>query len=229
MARRTDQQTVSSEFASVPVVRQPIVDREKDLFAYDLRFPADAEVISVDGDPEQAWAWLSGGGGDASDLLALAGDTKAFLQITPALLMSAAYAALPGGSAIVELTGATNLTNELLAGCRKLKAAGFQLALNGAGYGPGFGPLLELADLLCFDFFTARKVKHCFNQGRFDKLNVALHARKLISHADFDEAVKMGFTYFEGAFLSKPEITAGVRIPANKLAYLRFIELVNRS
>ena len=102
MARRTDQQTVSSEFASVPVVRQPIVDREKDLFAYDLRFPADAEVISVDGDPEQAWAWLSGGGGaDASDLLALAGDTKAFLQITPALLLSAAYAALPRGSAIV--------------------------------------------------------------------------------------------------------------------------------
>jgi len=44
----------------------------------------------------------------------------------------------------------------------------------------------------------------------------------------FSEAMDMGFDYFEGPFLFKPEITPGFRIPTAKINYLRFMAQINR-
>jgi len=215
-------------FTSVPVVRQPIVDRQKELFAYDLRFASDPDVISLDGDPEQAWVWIRGEGTDPIDLLALAGGAKVFLQITPPLMLAEAYSALPGEKIILEVTKITDPTDELVAACRKAKDAGFTIALDGMSCDDGSQPLTQTADMLSFDFFGARKAGRRFADGRFADLEVKLHARKLITNDVFDEAMAMGFDCFEGPFLSRPQITPGIRIPPNKINHLRFIEQINR-
>ena len=58
MASQPGSTNQPTDSAAVPVVRQPIVNRQKELFAYDLRFASDPDVISLDGDPEQAWSWI---------------------------------------------------------------------------------------------------------------------------------------------------------------------------
>ena len=228
MTQLSEQRRGASRFTAVPVVRQPIVDGHMDLHAYDLRFPSDPDVICVDGDPAQAWAWIHDSGTDATDLLALAGGAPAFLQITPQLLCQDAHAALRGSGAIVELTGVTESTAELVEACRQLPAAGLHLALDPLACGPGCEPLVELADVLCFDFHLARFAGPRFADGRFDGLGTTLLARKLITLENFQDAIQMGFGLFEGAFLSRPEITTGLRIPTSKINCLRFIEQVNQ-
>ena len=228
MPQLSGQRRGARSSTTVPVVRRPIVDGQKNLHAYDLRFPSDPEVISVDGDPAQAWAWIYDSGTDATDLLALAGGARAFLQITPELLCEEVYVRLRGSTAIVELAHITESPPDLVAACRQMQAAGLQLALDPLACGPGCEALLQLADVLCCDFFRARQAEARFDHGQFDGLEATLLARKLITLESFHDAVEMGFTLFEGAFLSRPEITTGLRIPTGKLNYLRFIEQVNQ-
>ncbi len=228
MTRPAKSDNTSGAFTSVPVVRQPMLDRQKELFAYDLRFASDPDVISLDGDPEQAWAWINDQDTNPIDLLALVGGVKAFLQITPSLMLAEAYSSLPGEKIILEVTRITEPSDELVEACRKAKDAGFTIAVDGMSCDDDLRPLAQTADMLCFDFFKARRSEHRFTDGRFDQLQVQLHARKLITNDSFDEAVEMGFDYFEGSFLCRPQIKPGIRIPRNKVNHLRFIEQINQ-
>lgn len=54
-----------------------------------------------------------------------------------------------------------------------------------------------------------------------------LLAEKVETHADFQQAFDLGYTYFQGYFFCKPDLVEFVDIPAFKQNYLRFIQEVN--
>ena len=53
-------------------------------------------------------------------------------------------------------------------------------------------------------------------------------AEKLETPHEFFQARNMGFAYFQGYFFCKPELVVGREVPANRLRYLRLLEMVSR-
>jgi c-di-GMP-related signal transduction protein len=62
----------------------------------------------------------------------------------------------------------------------------------------------------------------------FHPRGVELLAEKIETREDFQEAVKLGFAYFQGFFFSKPEIIAGKDVPGYKLSYLEILKEICR-
>jgi EAL and modified HD-GYP domain-containing signal transduction protein len=55
-----------------------------------------------------------------------------------------------------------------------------------------------------------------------------LLAEKVETPADFQQAMRLGYSYFQDYFFCKPEIVSGKEMPAAKRNYLRFLQEVNQ-
>lgn len=53
-------------------------------------------------------------------------------------------------------------------------------------------------------------------------------AEKVETREDFEQALEMGYSYFQGYFFSKPVIMSCRDVPVYKLNYLRILQEVNR-
>src|SRR5690606_4955278 len=84
-------------------------------------------------------------------------------------------------------------------------------------------PLLPLADIVKVELpaFTPDQLR-----AHVDKLrqhDVKLLAEKVETGEEFDLCDQLGFDYFQGYFLSRPEIVSGRKIEPGKLAALRIL------
>jgi EAL and modified HD-GYP domain-containing signal transduction protein len=95
-------------------------------------------------------------------------------------------------------------------------------------YKPQYQPLVNLADIIKIDFRALDAAQRAQYAKRFGGRRQTLLAEKVETHADFEQGLKLGYSYFQGYFFCKPEIIAGKELPAVKANYLRFLQEVNR-
>ena len=91
----------------------------------------------------------------------LSGGMTAFINCTMESLTEALVDVLPPSMTVLEILETLEPTPELVHACRRLKAAGFRIALDDFVWKPGIEPLLEMADYVKVDFIqtgqSARK------------------------------------------------------------------------
>ena len=64
---------------------------------------------------------------------------------------------------------------------------------------------------------------------RFASPQCKMLAEKLETPQEFHQARDMGFAYFQGYFFCRPELVIGREVPANRLHYIRLLEMVSRT
>jgi EAL and modified HD-GYP domain-containing signal transduction protein len=221
--------TVQGLATSVFVARQPIFDRTKNVFGYELLFrsgtenrydpSADADASTLD---VIASSFLVIG------LDELTGGKRGFINFTRNLLLGDVVDLLPPEFVAVEILENIAPDEEVLAACRRLKEAGYLLALDDFVTATAGSPLLEMADIVKVDFMgTSPEERKRLGQDLVARGIKAL-AEKVETVEDFDAAAACGYSYFQGYFFSKPIIKSGNRIAGNKLSYLRMLREINR-
>jgi len=213
---------------SVFLGRQPIFDRRRQVFGYELLFRSNGARNTsnvVDGDAAtgdvmnnclNVMAWDE-----------LVGERQAFINMTRRLMIDQVYEVLPRDRAVVELLEDSGTDAEIVEACRRLKQAGYTLALDDFVYSPEYEPLLELADVIKVDFMALDAGQRAWHAERFGGRRYLLLAEKVETPADFEEAMRLGYTHFQGYFFCKPQIIEGREVPAVKRNYLRFLHEVN--
>lgn len=206
------------------VARQPIFDRQKDVFAYELLFRSGFESYYDSLGAQKA----------SADLMAfvnfgeLTDGKRGFATFTRSLLLKKFPAVLPSDLLTVGIPVGIGIDQEVVAICRKLKEGGFVLVMDDFSLEHLSSPLTALADIIRVDF----QVLDAAQRERLCKellpTKVKLLARKVETADDFAKAFELGFTYFQGSFLCKPAASTETDIPGNKLAYLRLLNEVNR-
>ncbi len=224
--------TTTTRTDHVLVARQPIFDRKRELFGYELLFR--------DANPDQSG--LAGDDVDAGDaatattintslnvvgLGALTGGKKALINITRKVLLDEMYTILPPDLVVMELLETVEPDEDVIAACRKLKAAGYELALDDFVFHPRFQPLLDMTDILKVDFLLSTPEQRLEIATKF-RGKMRLLAEKVESHEDVAEGMKLGYSYFQGYFYCKPQLMSSRKVPADKRNYLRFLQEVNR-
>jgi EAL and modified HD-GYP domain-containing signal transduction protein len=83
---------------------------------------------------------------------------------------------------------------------------------------------MDLADIVKVDFLSTSPEEQRQVLSRFTSPNVRFLAEKVETHEVFDQAIRMGYTYFQGNFFSKPVIISSRDVPGSKFNYLRILK-----
>lgn len=211
------------------VARQPIFDVRQKIFGYELLFRSSINNFydrAVDGD--YATKKLV-----SDSFLVFGADTltkgkRAFVNFTRNLLLSAAPSDIPKDLIAVEILESIVPDDEVVSACKKLKQAGYIIVLDDFIFYERYRSLVELADIIKVDFIQTKGDERRAIIRTVNNNNVKFLAEKVESGEEFQEALNLGYVYFQGYFFSKPTIISGKDIPGQKLNYIRVLQEINR-
>lgn len=213
----------------VLLARQPIYSKNQDVVAYELLFRSQSgEVDRSITDDAATLAVITNTyasvctGGEIRTL-------PCYLKLTDKVLMNANFPELPRDSFALELLGHTEVTPQLLERLRQLARSGYRLVL--ADYDPGnpkFEPLLSIVHVLKLDILKLglRELPDIIR--KLKPYNLELLADKVENKEQFRQCLEMGFSLYQGYFLSMPIPVRGKKIVGNKVVLLQLLtELQN--
>jgi c-di-GMP-related signal transduction protein len=206
------------------IARQPIFDFNRRLFAYELLFRGteDHDHTNLNGD--RATTSLLSAAFLTEGIDRISGFKPCFINFTTELLTKNIPASFPRNKIVVEILEDVQPTAEVISVCQTLSQQGYMLAMDDFVYDRKLEPLIELADIIKVDIIgtpldTIHKTLH--RLSRYSKIK--LLAEKVETHAEFEKALKLGFTYFQGYFFSKPEILKIKELTAVKINLLHLL------
>ena len=208
------------------VARQPILDRSQNVFGYELLFRNGVEDY-FNADPELAARSTL----DSSLLYGinmLCDRRRAFVNCTCEVLFKDLITLLPPHQTVAEILETVEPEDRVIAACKRLKAAGYLIALDDFAPNDPRIPLVEFADIIKVDIRATRPEERAGMMRRFGSPACKMLAEKLETPHEYRQARDMGFVYFQGYFFCRPEIVIGREVPASRLHYIRLLEMVSR-
>ena len=212
----------------VYVARQPIFNHRKKLLAYELLFRDGTAnyVPSIDGDV--ATSTVLSNTFFAIGMDTLLGGKLSFINFTQNLLTRKIPLLLPKQTTVVEILEDIKPTPELIEACREMVQKGYAIALDDFVYTPELDPLIEMANIIKFDFRNSTLDEIDSYLKRLpQKRRPILLAEKVETYEEYQAAKEMGFSLFQGYFFCKPEIVQGKEIPGQHLNLMQIIVEVN--
>ncbi|MGA2576750.1 MAG: EAL domain-containing protein [Bryobacteraceae bacterium] len=211
------------------VARQPILDRQRHLYAYELLFRSDARQDAYEGDDGAA----ASTGVIANALLAIGLENllcgkKAFINFDRSLLLGGLHSVLPPEILVIEVLETVEPDSEVLAACRQLCAQGYAFAMDDFVAGLGREPLARLAKFIKVDLLATSRPDQERLLRTYQPLGIAMLAEKVETREEFEWALGAGYDYFQGYFFARPATLRGQRIPAAEFTCLRLLAEVQQ-
>ncbi|HVB39203.1 MAG TPA: HDOD domain-containing protein [Vicinamibacterales bacterium] len=207
------------------VARQPIFDERDGLFAYELLFRSGLEnyFTSPDAGHDLATSQVISGGAFLG-LETLAQGKLAFMNFSRAPLVNDLAFVLPKDRVVIEILETVEPDSHVIAACERLKAAGYQLALDDFPAEQIDHPLLPLADFVKVDFLATSSERQRALSARLRARGIQMLAEKVETREAKTDALDAGYRFFQGYFFSRPVIVAARHVPAFRLNYLRLLQ-----
>lgn len=213
--------------SSVFVARQPIFELNRGLYGYELLYRRDASVDRADGETGAMSAEVIVDALLGIGLRAIAGGSVAFVNFSEAQLISETWALFDPSEVVIELLESIEATDETLAACRKMVAAGYRLALDDYVHTDATSALLEFATIAKIDVLGRAEDDIAAVARQLKPHNVRLLAERVETATMRDACVKMGFEFFQGYLFSKPETLTKSDVAPGQLAIMRLLNLLN--
>ncbi len=210
------------------IARQPIFTQHKSILGYELLCRSGPEnFFTASNDPEASIAAV-----DDVFLFGLNQLTQgrlAFINCTREFLVRDYLTLLPRDLVVAEILESVRPDAECLDACRRLKSAGYRLALDDFVDTPDAQPFVELADFIKVDFQTTSPPEIERLAREFAPRKIDLIAERVETHEMFKQGVKLGYVYFQGYFFCRPQMVERRDVPAHKMNYVRILQEVNRT
>ena len=204
--------------------RQPIFNRKLDLVAYELLYRANgvqnaAGLIDHDHATTQVVinAFLEFG------LEQLVGKKLAFINLPRSFIVRDKPLPFAKDQVVLEILEDIEVNEDFLNAVRRLRTEGYTIALDDFIYHPDLQPLVNLSKIVKLDFTALSREQIQAHVSTLHEHNVEILAEKIETHEDFEFAKELGFHYFQGYFLCRPNIVSGRSLPSNRLAILRLL------
>jgi len=209
------------------VARQPIFDRNKKIYAYELLFRSGASNCFPYIDGETATTSLLSSSFFTVGIDRIVSGKIAFINFTEDLITKGTPHLFASGKMMVEILENVAPTAEIIASCNKLKDKGYELALDDFVYSKKFEELLHLSNIIKVDFRLTPLEKIEEMIPSLQKYNCKLLAEKIETYEEFEKAMALGFNYFQGYFFSKPEVLKNKDLSASQMTMFRLITQIN--
>ena len=214
----------------VCVARQPIFDRRRQLYAYELLFRSDPARNEFDGtQATSATTQVIANSVLGIGLENILCGKKAFVNFDQELLRSNLHAMLPKGDTVLEVLESVEADEDVLAACKRLREDGYTIALDDFVCRPETEPLTGLAQLIKIDLLSTTKEEQKRLLDKYRPRGIAMLAEKVETHEEFRWALGAGYDYFQGYFFARPVIVRGRQIPPVKVKCLDLLREVQQA
>jgi EAL and modified HD-GYP domain-containing signal transduction protein len=208
--------------------RQPILDRSQKTYGYELLFRDGPENVFNGQDPDHATMKVIDTSIGQMGIQKITGGRRAFINFTRNLLLEDYGNLLPRDQVVIEILETITPDADITASCRRLKDAGYTLALDDFQYTPAYEPLLEIVDIIKVDLSTSDERERLHFAETYLPRNITLIAERVETLAEFEQTKEMGYSYFQGYFFSKPVVLTAEKPPESKLARIQLLMEISR-
>lgn len=210
------------------IARQPIFDNKLRIYGYELLFRGYSSDATSAFDPDQATSSVLADSMFLIGLKQLVSEKLAFVNFSGKMLMSDVMTLLPNKQIAIEILETVNADEKCVAACKKLKESGYKIVLDDFIYHPTLEPLVAIADIIKVDFLSS-PASYCESiPKRFKQRNdIIFLAEKVETYEQYLQAVKWGYTLFQGYFFCKPVVLNTQDIKGNKLVYFQLLKALN--
>ncbi len=208
--------------------RQPILDRDEHIFAYELLFRSSEDGnIAVFDDDVKATSRVLVNTLNNIGLEKITGKCKGFINANNALLNDELLDILPKEHFILEILEHCNVDETLICRIDALRAEGYRVALDDfvfeREYLARFKPLLNRVDYIKIDVMDSDTELLGRQVPKLKKAGVKLLAEKVETQEMFELCKQLGFDYFQGFYFAKPEIIKEGGIEPTQLVVARLM------
>jgi EAL and modified HD-GYP domain-containing signal transduction protein len=205
------------------LARQPILNREQALIAYELLFRrASAGTAEVTDDLSATASVIA----HATELGMenVIGGSLGFFNIDAIVLMSDFVKFLPPQKVILEILETVQVTQTVVDRVAELAKAGYKFALDDVvDDNPGLRMLLPHISIIKIDIAgMPREVLAALFQ-KFKGSGKTMLAEKVETREEFDFCLALGFHYFQGYYFAKPLIMAGKKLAPSQLLIIQMM------
>jgi len=205
--------------------RQPILNRLKKTFGYELLFRRGAFQSANVTDNVKATATVMVNALNNIGISRLIGDKKGFINVDEQVLSSGIVDLLPGKQTVLEVLETVEINDAVVDLCKIAKKEGFGIALDDFIY-DGASPMLGIADYIKIDVMATEKETIKNICTLLKKYPAKLVAEKVETSEDFDFCSNLGFDYFQGYFFAKPSIISAKSISPTQVVLLDLSRLL---
>lgn len=204
------------------IARQPIFDREMNAYAYELLFRSSStQEASNITDGDSATTELILNAFTEIGLIQVVDNKVAFINLTTNLILD--FPPVPTEQVVLEILEDVKVDTDIVTAVKKLSEQGYTIALDDFEYDESWDPLIEIASIIKIDIQALTKEQLEKHVELLKDKNVKLLAEKVETHEEYEFCKALGFDYFQGYFLSKPNIVAGKKTSTNKLVIMKLI------
>jgi EAL and modified HD-GYP domain-containing signal transduction protein len=209
------------------VARQPIFDRARRVTGYELLYRSSEANHAGLGDSDAITSvnlerLMLGFG-----LESLIGDRDAWFNASRHMLVNDQWTLLPVKHTVIEVLETIAPTPEVIAACRRLKAAGYRLALDDFNYTPEHEPLLSLADFVKVDFRICGVADRIRLANALRGRGITLLAEKVETQEELQQAEQLGYGLYQGYFFCRPQVLRTRELAPNRVSFLRLLREVH--
>jgi EAL and modified HD-GYP domain-containing signal transduction protein len=193
--------------------RQPILDRQQRIVAYELLFRSGAPATGmppVDG--VLATSQVLVNTFNHLGLDEVLGDKRAFINVSAEFLARDVLELLPAKRVVLEILESVKPTPEVVERARGLVNAGFEIALDDFVYTPEWEPLIALARHIKIDIRAQGMRQTAAVVARLRGRGPALLAEKVENMQETNACQDLGFEHFQGYYFAKPEVLSTRRL-----------------
>lgn len=210
--------------------RQPILNKDKTLFAYELLFRQSLENVFPKINDNQATAKLIEGLQFNLGLETLTQGTLAFINFTHDTLLDGYPLLLSKDQIVVEILETARPGKRLLKACRELKEKGYILALDDYEHDPLWRHFFPYIDIIKIDYSLSsnEQIKQILREVK-PYPQIKLLAEKIETYSEYQHALEIGCEYFQGYFFSKPEVIRSIAFKPSQLSVVNLMSEVSKS
>lgn len=202
------------------VARQPILNREKTLFAYELLFRDGPNNGFPDIDPDEATSRLV-----SDNFLSvhtkISHNAYTFVNFPYKSLINSIPTLIPNQKLVVEILEDCKPTPELLSAVRNMAVQGYKFALDDFIPRPEWKAFLPYVHYIKFDIRIVPIEKARPFIEKLKNTKIVFIAEKVETYEEFEEAKDAGFHLFQGYFFSKPEVLQQKKLEPSMLTVIQ--------
>ncbi|MFW5490234.1 MAG: EAL and HDOD domain-containing protein [Desulfovibrio sp.] len=205
------------------LARQPIYDVGMNIWGYELLYRQfDNSNEAQVGDEDAATSQIIVDGlGIASH--GLSSDLRILINFPEQLLLQDAAFALPAEQCVVEILETVEPSETVVKALKRLRAAGYRLAMDDYTGDPKFYPFLRLVDYIKVDVLQLDSIRLRSVAQGLKRYRSMLLAEKVENLDVFRQCKELGFSLFQGYFFCRPEMLSGRKVSTSQLAKVQLL------
>lgn len=213
-------------FSTIFLGRQPILDRNQRVVAYELLFRTGNTPGVAVTDDMQATASVIHHAFSAMGVHSVLGTQPGFINVSAEMLLSDRVELLPKAQVVLELLETIVIDDAVVERCRALKRQGFTLALDDFVYHERYLPLLSIVDIVKVDLLLHTPAELRQVVATLKRWPVKILAEKVDSAAQATLCQTLGFDLFQGYYFARPAVLTARRTDPGQLPLIEVLDLV---